>query len=254
MNTRIHEAGRSIHSILVLMLAGGVLASCLLVSGNAAADMVLSDVIVDLQAPQEMRYDVEVWNSGDEPLYVEVVAAEVLEPATDESVRRELTDPRQAGLLVSPKRLVVSPDERKRVRLVARKVPTDQDLVYRVSFVPKENKTRTTKEMAFKVLVGYEVLVLIRPAGARPNLIVTRDASQLHVENTGASSILIRKLDYCPEGDSSLGLLGDESKSECEELPGNRLYAGEVWDVELPGTGPIRVFESYRSENRVREY
>jgi len=216
-----------------------------LVGTSAKADMVLSDIIVDLQAPGQMRHDIEVWNPGTETLLVESDTAQVMKPATDETIREKLDDPRSAGLLAWPRRLAVAPDERKRVRLVARKVPTEEDLVYRVAFVPKENKTSTTKAMAFKVLVGYEVLVLIRPADGRPELTITRDGQNLHFENGGNSSVLLRKLEACAAGPSA------DAGDECEELPGNRLYAGEVWDVELPTNGPVRVYESYKSENRV---
>ena len=220
-----------------------------LTAAPVAADMVLSDIIVDLQAPGQMRHDVEVWNNGTDPLFVEVEAQRVVDPAGDETKREVLDDPRKAGLLASPKRLAIGPDERKRVRLVARAVPTDEDLVYRVAFVPKENTTSTTQQLAFKVLVGYEVLVLVRPPNARPELVVRRDGAKLHFENRGRSSVLLRKLEACAPGPVAAG--DDEA---CEELPGNRLYAGEVWDVELPTNGPVRVFESYKSENRVSAY
>ena len=36
--------------------------------------MVLSDIIVDLQAPGQMRHDIEVWNNGSDTLFVEVEA------------------------------------------------------------------------------------------------------------------------------------------------------------------------------------
>ena len=241
----------------------GLLAAALGGGSSASADMVLSDIIVDLQAPGEMRYDIEVWNSGEEPLFVDIKATEVLDPAGDESVRRILDDPRSAGLLASPNRLVVAPNERKRVRLAARTMPTDRDLVYRVAFVPKENTTRTTKQLAFKVLIGYEVLVLIRPPDARPLLEVSRVDQQLHFENSGQSSVLLRKLEFCPTasleptGASGREAAGaatdaqDAGEASCQELPGNRLYAGETWDVSLPGEGQVRVFESYRSENRI---
>ncbi|MCR9095359.1 MAG: hypothetical protein NXI30_14155 [bacterium] len=220
--------------------------SLFLVAAPAAADMVLSDIIVDLQAPGQMRHDVEVWNNGSDTLFVEVEAQRVIDPAGDETKREVLDDPRKAGLLASPKRLAVGPDERKRVRLVARQVPTDEDLVYRVAFVPKENTTKTTEQLAFKVLVGYEVLVLIRPPNARPELVVSRDGRKLHFENNGRSSVLLRKLEACAPGPVAAGV--DET---CQELPGNRLYAREIWDVDLPSDGPVRVYESYRSENRV---
>jgi len=216
-------------------------------ASDARADMVLSDIIVDLQAPDQMRHDIEVWNSGEEPLFVEVKTMQVMEPAGDETIREEMIDPRKAGLLASPKRLAIAPDERKRVRLVARKFPGDEDLVYRVAFVPKENTTSTTKALAFKVLIGYEVLVLLRPPNARPELVVTREGKALHFENNGKSSVLLRKLEICNEG----AAMPIQAEGACEELPGNRLYAGETWDVDLPSDGPVRVFESYRSENRV---
>ncbi len=210
-------------------------------AGAARADMVLSDVIVDLQAPSEMRHDVDVRNDGEQTLYVEVEVQRVPDPAKDSAARVPETDPRTAGLLASPRRLAIPPGERKRVRIVARAVPTSDDLVYRVAFVPKENEAKTTEAMAFKVLIGYEVLVLVRPADARPELVVDRKGRKLHVENRGHSSLLVRQLEQCDPEDAK----------RCEELPGNRLYAGEVWDVELPHDWPVRMHRTYRLENSV---
>jgi len=233
------------HPLLLAVL------SSLAIAFGASADMVLSDIIVDLQAPDEMRHDIEVWNSGTEPLYIEIETSEVIDPGGDESLRQTLDDPRTAGLLASPKRLVVLPDERKRVRLAARKMPTDRDLVYRVGFIPKENKAESTQALAFKVLIGYEVLVLIRPPGGRPQLVVTREGNELHFENKGQSSVLVRKLESCPTPDQIADADGEKG---CVDLVGNRLYAGERWDVTVPLDGPVRSFESYRSENRISEY
>lgn len=230
----------------IAALCGSAGFALALLAAPAAADMILSDIIVDLQAPGPMRHDVEVWNNGTETLFVEVEAQRVIDPAGDETKREVLDDPREAGLLAAPKRLAIGPDERKRVRLVAREVPTEADLVYRVAFVPKENTTSTTQQLAFKVLVGYEVLVLIRPPNARPELVVDRDGQKLRFANEGRSSVLLRKLEACAAGPLAPG-----EGEACEELPGNRLYAGEVWDVDLPTNGPVRVYESYKSENRV---
>ncbi len=234
-----HPAARSAQGVaLALAFAIGAVAA------PADANMVLSDVIVDLQAPGEMRHDVDVRNDGDDTLYVEVNVQRVPEPAIDASGRAPETDPRTAGLLASPRRLAIPPGERKRVRLVARQVPTEDDFVYRVAFVPKENEAQTAEAMAFKVLIGYEVLVLVRPPGAKPELTVERDGRKLRVENRGRSSVLVRELEYCES----------EPVERCEELPGNRLYAGEVWDVELPGDGAVRMHKTYRTENSVSAY
>ena len=236
-------AGRDRPTAAAGRMTGLVTLLCVAAIGRAEANMVLSDVIVDLQAPGEMRHDVDVRNDGEDVLYVEVNVQRVPDPAVDASGRAPETDPRTAGLLASPRRLAIAPGERKRVRLVARRVPTDDDLVYRVAFVPRENEAQTEEAMAFKVLIGYEVLVLVRPPGAKPALDVRRDGTTLHVENRGRSSLLVRMLEYCP-GDGV----------PCEELPGNRLYAGEVWDVDLPGTGEVRMHQTYRTENTVVVY
>jgi P pilus assembly chaperone PapD len=228
----VSSRGLGLAAIGLLLTAGG---------DGAKADMVLSDVIVDLQAPSEMRHDVDVRNDGEEDLYIEVNVQRVPDPATDGAARVPETDPRTAGLLASPRRLAIPPGERKRVRIVARKAPTEEDLVYRVAFVPKENAATTNEAMAFKVLIGYEVLVLVRPPGARPELVVERKGRRLHVENRGRSSLLVRSLEQCDPADSD----------RCEDLPGNRLYAGETWDVELPRDAPVRMHRTYRMENSV---
>jgi hypothetical protein len=94
-------------------------------------------------------------------------------------------------------------------------------------------------------LVGYEVLVIVRPPKGKPDLLVEREDQMLRFENRGNSSILVRKLEQCPEPDTD---------GPCVELPGNRPYAGERWAVELPHPVPVRVFESYRWQNTVKQY
>jgi P pilus assembly chaperone PapD len=223
-------------------LAGLLLVSALLTGPRAGADMVLSEVILDLQAG-EQRKDLEVWNSGDEPLYIQVEVSQVLDPESESPQRRKLEDPRTAGMLVSPVRMVLTPDERKLLRVVVRKPATERDLVYRVSLVPKENPVESDEQLALKVLIGYEVLVIVRPRKADPRLSIERSGRELRFANSGNSSVLIRKLTQC-----------EADEGDCLEIPGNRLYAGESWTVELPMDGPVQVFQSFGSENSVRSY
>jgi P pilus assembly chaperone PapD len=223
------------------------LAGCLLVFGclaasGAQANMVLSEVILDM-ASDERRRDIEVWNSGTDMLYIQVEVSRVLDPVADKPQREKLSDPRTAGLLATPNLMALTPDERKLLRVVVRQAASDTDLVYRVSLIPKQNQGETDAKLAFKVLIGYEVLVIVRPPGARPRLQVERNGRQLRMSNTGNSSILVRKMDQC------LGI-----EEGCPELPGNRLYAGETWDTELPKDAPVRVFQSFGSENSVQSY
>jgi P pilus assembly chaperone PapD len=223
------------------------LAGCLLVLGGLAAsgahaNMVLSEVILDLPH-DERRRDIEVWNSGEDMLYIQVEVSRVLDPEAEKPQREKLEDPRSAGLLATPNLMALSPDERKLLRVVVRQPASDIDLIYRVSLIPKENQGESEAKLAFKVLIGYEVLVIVRPPNARPQLQVERNGRQLRMSNTGNSSILVRKMDQCR---------GNEEG--CPELPGNRLYAGESWDYELPEDAPVRVFQSFGSENSVQSF
>jgi len=223
-------------------LAGLVLAVALISGLRADANMVLSEVILDLRS-DERRRDIEVWNSGEDTLYIQVEVSRVLDPESESPQRRKLDDPRTAGLLASPSMMILTPDERKLLRVVVREPAVERDLIYRVSLIPKENQGETQAQLAFKVLIGYEALVIVRPPKARPQLEVQRTGRQLQLVNRGNSSILIRKLTQCPNGEAS-----------CVDLPGNRLYAGESWSAELPNDAPVRVFQSFGVENSVKSY
>ena len=226
-----------------LSAATGLLVLAGAATDSAMADMVLSEVVVDLQSPDQRRHDVEVWNDGEETLYVEVKVIAIRNPEAAKPERVVLEDPRNAALLATPNRLAVAPGDRKRVRLVVREAATDRDLVYRVAFAPVENPAESDEQLAFKVLVGYEALVIVRPPGGRPELRVVRRGKRMRFENQGNSSLLIRHLEQCPT-----------SADACQEIAGNRLYAGEIWDVQLPHDVPVRVYETFRSENSVNEY
>ena len=125
------STGLTLAVALVTILGSG--------ASRARADMILSEVIVDLQSPGEKRRDIAVWNSGDETLYIEIKVAQIIDPERPVPRRTDLDDPRTAGLLATPNRLAVAPDERKQVRIVVRRAATERDLVYRVSFIPRSS-------------------------------------------------------------------------------------------------------------------
>ncbi len=221
----------------------GVLVFCGLLSAlPAGAAMVLSDVVLDLR-PDERWRDVEVWNSGSEVLYIQVEVSEVLDPAAPNEERRKLEDPRTAEILASPSRMALVPNERKILRVVVREPAVERDRIYRVSLIPKENPAESDERLAVKVLVGYELLLIVRPPNPDPGLRIERNGRELNFANTGNSSILILKLTQC-----------EPEPAGCTDLPGNRLYAGEAWRVELPGDAPVQVFKTFGVENSIESY
>ena len=75
-------------------------ASALLVSTSANADLVLSELIVELQPGKQIRDDVEVWNNSPERAFVAVDPREILNPGRTDQMARQDPDPQKLGVLV----------------------------------------------------------------------------------------------------------------------------------------------------------
>ncbi len=192
----------------------------------ARAELVVSDLVVDLAAGSEPRKDVEVWNNSDERSYVEIAPLEVLNAGTPQEQRVREPDPEKLGLLVSPARMILEPQQRKVVRF-ARIVPAvAKERVYRVTVKPVVGEV-TGEQSGLKVLVGYDVLVLVRPSNPQPVVRASREGNTLVLRNEGNSSVELMNGRQC------------QVTASCVELPGKRLYAGASWSQQLPGTGPV---------------
>jgi P pilus assembly chaperone PapD len=207
------------------------------------ADMVLSKVILDFDAGSKLREDVEVKNTGKETLYISVKVLKIIAPHRKKPKRRELRNPRSAGLLVSPNRFKLRPGQSKLLRIVVRKPATRKDLIYRVTFKPRIGKVKSNQPLALKILIAYDMLVIVRPPNAKPKLRVKRSGRTLTFYNAGNTNVLIRKLKQC-----------NKNKSKCIELPGNRLYARERWQVKLPQNSKVYVYQSIGTNHSIKQY
>lgn len=213
---------------------------------SVSANMVLSEAIIHFEPGKPLRKDIEVENPSSENLYVEITPAVVSEPGTKSEKRIAITDPRESGLLVTPNKIVVPPGGRKLVRLVSLEPLGEKERVYRVTFKPVVGDLET-EQIGIKVLIGYEVLILMQPAEPDPNLIVNRSNKTLRFENKGNTNILLREGKQCPDGAS------DDSES-CERLGGKRLYPGNSWSVDLPYNKAVDYQMSIGTKNSVKTY
>lgn len=192
----------------------------------ASAELVVSDLVVELGAAAQPRKDVEVWNNSDERSYVEIAPVEVLSPGSTEERRVREPDPEKLGLLVSPNRMILEPGQRKVVR-IARIVPaSDQERVYRITIKPVVGEV-SGDHSGLKVLVGYDVLAIARPANPSPSISGNRDGNSLMIRNGGNSSVELMNGKQC------------DGAGQCVSLPGKRLYAGASWTQQLPGRGTV---------------
>jgi P pilus assembly chaperone PapD len=202
-------------------------AAALALAGGAQAEMVLSQVIVDLTPAKPARADIEVWNDGPERMYVAADPFEIRNPGTPQEQRVPAADPEQAGLLVAPQKLVLEPGERRIVRVAALGERPASDRVYRLSIRPVAGAVKAD-ESALKVFVGYDALVLVRPAAYTGDVTGQRNGRTLTLTNAGNTAQELFDGKQC-----------DAAGKDCRTLPARRLYAGASWSQPLPFDTPV---------------
>ncbi len=203
---------------------------CLFVSSFAHANMVVDRSIIEFVAGQALQQDFRVSNRGDDQMYVQVEVLDVLQPGTEQEVRDAVTDLADMTLLATPKQFVLPPQGERAVRLVSLAEPAEVDQVYRLNVTPILPPLADSDSSVVRVIVAYQLLVLVLPENPREDLVVTREANILKFENRGNSYVLLADGQQC-EGEN------------CTNLPTNRLYAGNSWELEL-GSDDMSV--SYR--------
>ena len=192
-----------------------------------SAELVVSQMIVEL-SPVSRTADVLVFNDSEERTYVSIEPREVLNPGTTDEERVAKADPRDLGLLVSSARFILEPRQKRLLRLAATSIPAQRERVYRVTVKPVVGDVDSAAS-GLKLLVGYEMLVMVRPTNPGPVTIDgTRANGELTLTNRGGASVELVDGRRC---------LAD--KVSCASLPGKRLYAGAHWTQAVPQGGRI---------------
>lgn len=189
--------------------------------GAADAQIALSDLVVELHPGKDSRQDVEVANNGSDRAFVAIEPAEIVNPGTSAETRRPDPDPEKLGLLVSPSRMILEAGQRKLIRFADIEPASDRERVYRVTVKPVVGEI-AKEQSGLKLLIGYDVLVLARPAQPHSDIVFTRSADGGIFRNDGNVSVELASGRQC-----------DASGKSCSELPGKRLYAGAQWSVQL---------------------
>lgn len=203
------------------VVAALLVASCLVPLSKARAELVLSQLVVELHPGAKLREDVEVWNSAPERAYVAVEPSEILNAGLPDEQRTDEPDPERRGLLVAPARMILEPGQRKLIRVAAIGADSNRERVYRVTVKPVAGELSSEKS-GLKILVGYDLLVLVRPSDSRPNLLASRLGDSLDFRNAGNASVELVDGRQC-----------QADGKNCVQLPGKRLYSGSQWSVRL---------------------
>jgi P pilus assembly chaperone PapD len=208
----------------------------------AHAEMVLSQVIVDLMPGKPPRDDIEVWNDGAERMYVAAEPFEIVGAGTPAERRVAVREPEAAGLLVSPQRLVLAPGERRTIRIAAIGDRPAADKVFRVAIKPVAGAV-SAEASALKVFVGYDTLVIVRPARFEGDLAAARSGRTLTLTNAGNTAQELFDGKQC-----------DATGADCRALPAKRLYPGAEWRQELPFDTSVSYKAAIGPTIRTREF
>lgn len=222
----------------------------LLVVHTAVAGIGLSEVIVDFSDPRKQRHDIWIVNDGKERAYITIEPAEIVNPGRPDEKRVNQPDPEKRGLLVSPTRLILEPQQRRMVRLVVLG-NRQQERIYRLRVQPvapppgteTDQPPPTRSGIAIKILTGYDALVIVRPREARAGIETRREGDKLVFRNTGNTNALLFNGKQC-----------DASGKNCKDLPAMRLYAGASKTIPVPYRTPVRYEVMEGTDRRQREF
>jgi P pilus assembly chaperone PapD len=224
-----------------------VLAWLLTAAPGLHAEMVLDRSILVFDGDDAGRQDVEVTNTGAENLYLDTEILRVTDPGTEQEARVEVEDPGAAGLLVTPARMVVPPEGRRLVRVVPLEERGETDRIYRVNLLPVVPPL-TAETTAVKVVVAYQLLVILRPRDPQPDLVWTRDGDRIRFRNQGNTNVLLYNGSQCPEGI-------EPGSEECVDIGvARRLYAGNEWELDLPLAAPVEFTATVGKRNVRRRF
>ncbi|MGZ8998673.1 MAG: hypothetical protein ACXW2T_07455, partial [Allosphingosinicella sp.] len=126
-------------------------------------------------------------------------------------------DPESLGMLITPSRMILEPGQRRLLRVAAISSGRDKERIYRVTVRPVAGGI-SAEQTALKILIGFDVLVIIRPNAPIEKISSVRDTAHLTIRNEGNTATEIFDGRRC-----------DSAGKNCTDIPGKRLYAGASW-------------------------
>lgn len=209
---------RSVYNLVCIL---GVLWASF-VAHQAHAEFIVSSAILEFTAHGPTQQDIELVSRSDTSDYIVSDVSAILDAGLPSERRKIMDDPSESGLLVTPDKTVLAPGARKVLRFVLLTPPDAQERIYRVTVKPVIKGAENPNIVGLKVLVGYEVLVIVRPAAPAPRYSTKRNGHTLSIANTGNTNVLFQHGRQC------------EPREACDAPPVVRVYPGQETTVQLP--------------------
>lgn len=219
----------------------------LLLAPSVHAGVMLNRAIVIFDDSDQARQDVIVSNDSDsDRLFVSVTPFLVMNPGTEERELAPLSIDEDAGLLVTPNKLLIEPSGSAIVRMLNMAEPDINEVYYRINFTPiqkpieferQEGEELEQSQMLVSIALAYQALVIVPPLEPKALPRFTRTGKTVVFTNPGNSFYLLRDGVQCSPDDPD----------DCVDLTSKRVYPGNEYVVELPFDGPAqyvaRVFD-----------
>jgi P pilus assembly chaperone PapD len=203
-------------------VAGALAALLSLAASPAAAELIVGQLIVEFRPGSPRASDIEIFNNSDERAYALVEPREILNPGTAAERHFTSPDPAKLGLITSPARFILEPRQRRTLRIAQIGAAVDRERVYRVTVKPVTGEV-ASDESGLKLMVGYDLLILVRPTLVKNDVKISRTGPDLTIINRGNASVELAEGKQC-----------DLAGKNCRSLPSKRLYAGASWKQTLP--------------------
>ncbi|MBM3618489.1 MAG: hypothetical protein FJX23_08105 [Alphaproteobacteria bacterium] len=196
-------------------------------ASDAKAEFIITTAILEFKQDSPRQQDIELVSRSTENDYVVAEVSEIVNPGSPDEIRKLIEDPAEGGLLVTPDKTILTGGSRKVLRFVLLKEPDAKERIYRVAVKPVVKGVENDTKVGLKVLVGYEVLVIVRPSVMQPSYTAQRNGKTFTATNNGNTNVLFQHGQQCSAAD------------KCEPTSVVRVYPGQTAQLELPHDMPV---------------
>jgi len=193
------------------------------------AQLWVQDSVINMGSLEQSRA-IELSNSSNQPLRVQINLTEVLNPESNRD-DTETTAPVSSALIsLETSSLIIPPMANAKVVIQNTSRLIDQEEVYRLSIKPQysapdaqpiDRDVRANSGM--NILLNYSLLLFVKPQDATARVRLHRHDKTLSLVNNGNSNVKMKSIAIC-----------DASTEACQTLPTKRLYAKQRWILSVP--------------------
>jgi len=193
----------------------------------AKAEFIITSAILEFTKDGPRQQNIELVSRSKDNDYIVTEVNEIIDPNTPQEKKVPVTDAVSGRLLVTPDKTILSGGNRRTMRFVLLSEPDQQEHIYRVAIKPVVKGVDNDSKVGLKVLLGYEVLVIIRPVQMQPSYSARREGKKFIATNNGNTNILFENGQQCSTAEN------------CKLPPVLRVYPGQTDQVDLPFDMPL---------------